>query len=185
MLCYNDTEQFFKALDHLNKDPQRDSFMVTIVQNSDREESLRAFEERIATYSHITVLYPVQNLGSAGGYALGQEYLLHNGYDHIVMLEDDVELLETDTISSMLHAAQSTKEVVFIEHPINAGGDHSWYVQCACYPAGLIRTAGIVDPRFYFRAEDLERGKRIENAIKQHGYKKTVLEKKYFHPYLK
>lgn len=65
ILCYNDVEQFFRALDHLDRDPGRSSFMVTIVQNSDREESLRAFEERITKYENVTVLYPVENVGSA------------------------------------------------------------------------------------------------------------------------
>ena len=73
------------------------------------------------------------------------------------MLEDDVELLNDDTISSMVSAAQSSKDVVFIERPVNAGGEHSWYVQCACYPAELLRDVGVIDARYYFRAEDLER----------------------------
>ncbi len=57
------------------------------------------------------------------------------------MLEDDVELLERDTISAMIKEIQTKKDVVFIEHPINAGGDHSRYVQVACYPAALLKTA--------------------------------------------
>lgn len=65
MLCYNHLEQFFSLLDHIDRDPQRDSFTITIVQNSDRQESLDAFEKRIINYNNITVIYPTHNLGSA------------------------------------------------------------------------------------------------------------------------
>lgn len=70
MLCYNNTDQFFSMLDRLDREPRRKDFMVTIVQNSDSEEAKKIFDERISQYDNITVLYPISNLGSAGGYAL-------------------------------------------------------------------------------------------------------------------
>lgn len=85
----------------------------------------------------------------------------------------------------MVTASKSTKDIVFIERPVNAGGEHSRYVQCACYPAELLRAAGIIDARYYFRAEDLERGKRLEDTIKRDGYRKVTIAKHYYHPYLK
>lgn len=65
MLCYNNTDQFFAALDRLQQEELRSEFMITIVQNSDNESSLQDFENRISNYSDVTVLYPVANLGSA------------------------------------------------------------------------------------------------------------------------
>lgn len=186
MICYNNTDQFFRLLDTIAKETWRDQFAITVVQNSDKQEALRTFEEKITSYTNITVLYPVHNLGSAGGYALWQEYLMHHWYEHLVMVEDDIEFLADDTISSMVHAAKmNEKHVVFINHPINAGGDHSRYVQLACYPLSLIRHAGIIDPRYFFRAEDLERAKRLEKHIALHHYHKTIVAKDYYHPYLK
>ncbi len=73
------------------------------------------------------------------------------------MVEDDVELYEEDTISHTIEHIRSDKEVLFIKHPVNTDGAHSWYVQYACYPTELLKKTGIVDPRYYFRAEDLER----------------------------
>ncbi len=102
------------------------------------------------------------------------------------MVEDDIELLADDTITAMIQTAKrDEKHVVFINHPINAGGDHSRYVQLACYPLSLIRHAGIIDPRYFFRAEDLERAKRLEKHIADSHYHKVIIEKDYYHPYIK
>ncbi len=62
ILCYNDTTQFFHMLDRLEKETKGNEFMITIVQNSDREDSKKIFDERIAHYTNITVLYPISNL---------------------------------------------------------------------------------------------------------------------------
>lgn len=185
VLCYNNTDQFFRLLDRLNLEPERDKFTITIVQNSDNEKAIIAFDEQIKKYENITVLYPITNLGSAGGYAFGQEYLLDAGCEHIIMLEDDVELLERDTISAMIDELEGKKDVIFIEHPINAGGEHSRYVQIACYPTALLKTSGVLDPRYYFRAEDLERAERLQKSIQQGNYKIKITDRRYYHPYLK
>lgn len=101
------------------------------------------------------------------------------------MLEDDVDLYDDDTISATIDAIEHDKQVLFINAPVNTDGDHSRYVQYACYPTSLLGQAGIIDPRFYFRAEDLEWRVRVENAIKTYHYTKTIVERNYFHPYLK
>lgn len=185
MLCYNHIDQFFSMLDRLDKEPRRKDFMVTIVQNSDKEEAKKIFDERITKYDHITVIYPISNLWSAGGYALGQEYILSQWYSHLIMLEDDVELHEDDTISHTLDHIETIKQVVFIQPPINTTWSHSRYVQYACYPTALLERSWVVDPRYYFRAEDLEWWKRLERAMKTYWYSQKVLERNYFHPYLK
>ncbi len=185
MLCYNHIDQFFTALDRVDREPRRKNFVITIVQNSDQDDAKKAFEERISSYKNINVLYPKHNLGSAWGYALGQEYILSRWYSHLIMLEDDVDLYDDDTISATIDAIEHDKQVLFINAPVNTDGDHSRYVQYACYPTSLLGQAGIIDPRFYFRAEDLEWRVRVENAIKTYHYTKTIVERNYFHPYLK
>lgn len=65
MLCYNHIDQFFTALDRVDREPRRKNFVITIVQNSDQDDAKKAFEERISSYKNINVLYPKHNLGSA------------------------------------------------------------------------------------------------------------------------
>lgn len=76
---------------------------------------------------------------------------MHHGFSHLIMIEDDITLYEDDVISSMVQGIKNDKDVVFIHGPVNAGGEHSRYVQCACYPLSLLKKAGIIDPRYYFR----------------------------------
>lgn len=106
------------------------------------------------------------------------------GYSHLIMLEDDVELLQDQTVSDTIRNIQDNA-VTFINPPINTDGEHSRYVQYACYPTALLQQSGIIDPRYYFRAEDLEWRKRLEHTIQTYGYHKVILDKDYYHPYLK
>ena len=107
------------------------------------------------------------------------------GVSHIIMVEDDISLYADDTISRMITQIKDSKSVVFINAPINTGGEHSRYVQCACFPAPLLHKAGVIDPRYYFRAEDLERKERIEHIIKSEKYNKIITDSVYYHPYIK
>lgn len=185
ILCYNNTEQLFALLDRLDKEPRRKDFMVTIVQNSDNEEAKKNFDEKISQYENITIIYPIANLGSDGGHAMGQEYSLLKWYSHMILIEDDIELLEDDTISHTLDNISHKDEIIFIHAPINADWVHSRYVQYGCYPTSLFPKTGVVDPRTYFRSGDLEWWKRVERAIRTYWYTKKIVARNYFHPYLK
>ena len=70
ILCYNNTDNFFALLDTLHRESQRNAFMITIVQNSDKAEAIEVFNQKIVEYKGVTVIHPIHNLGSAGGYAL-------------------------------------------------------------------------------------------------------------------
>jgi hypothetical protein len=68
-------------------------------------------------------------------------------------------------------------------HPSDKG--KSWWVQIAGYPTSFIEKIGIIDPRNFFRAEDLERGERIEEGINKYHYQTKIVNHNYLHPYLK
>jgi hypothetical protein len=89
------------------------------------------------------------------------EYCIDQAYQYFTMIEDDIILLDTDTFSDT-YKFRLDKSILFINACINTGGNHSWYVQYACYPIEFIKQVGIIDPRYFFRSEDLERKIRIE-----------------------
>lgn len=68
-------------------------------------------------------------------------------------------------------------------HPRDKG--KSWWVQIAGYPTSFVKKIGGIDPRYFFRAEDLERGERIEKGIKAYQYHVKIIDHNYLHPYLK
>lgn len=186
ILSYNNNKQFFDLLDFISNDPLYGNFAITVVQNSDKPSTFDEFKERIVTYKEISVIYPKENVWSAGWYALWLEYIVAEWYNHVVVIEDDILLYDKDTIlSTIWHSISHPNDVIFIQPPVNTGWEHSWYVQYACYPTSLLKIAWVLDPRYYFRCEDLEWKVRLEHAIKHNWYKKHILSKKYYHPYIK
>ena len=185
-LCYNNNIQFFALLDFLTQDRLYGNFAITIVQNSDNKDLIQDFKNRIWNYKEVIVVYPKENVWSAWWYALWQECIIAEWFTHFIIIEDDVQLYNHDTIASTIERTIShPQEVIFINPPINTWWEHSWYVQYACYPISLIKIAGVLDPRYYFRCEDLEWKVRLEYAIKYNGFKKHIIKKDYYHPYIK
>ncbi len=186
ILSYNNNNQLFGLLDFISQDPLYGNFAITIVQNSDKQSTFEDFKRRIISYKEVAVIYPKENVWSAGGYALGLEYIIAEWFKHVTVIEDDIILYDKDTIlATIRHINAYPDDVIFIQPPINTGWEHSWYVQYACYPTSLLQIAWVLDPRYYFRCEDLEWKVRLEHAIKHEWYKKHILAKKYYHPYIK
>lgn len=186
ILCYNNIDQFFGLLEHISQEPLYEDFAITIIQNSDKQESIDAFEKRIWLYKETIVIYPIENIWSAWWYALWHEYCMNSSFSHCIIIEDDIQLYENNTISTTIkHSISHSDDVVFINAPDNTWWAHSRYVQYACYPLHLLRVIWGIDPRYYFRAEDLERWLRIEYWIKQLQLQKHILPFHYYHPYIK
>lgn len=179
-LLYNNTENTQTIIDKLNTESQGTNIDLIILDNSPESK----FQTLDIKGCHITFIRPRYNLGSAGWYALAMEYILSKWYEYMIMMEDDIILTDPETFSET-YLQTDSKTILFIHDCINTWWEHSRYVQYACYPTAFIQQIGIIDPRFYFRSEDLERRLRIEEGIKKYGYKTHILDKNYYHPYLK
>gem|GEM_PF-5575175 len=91
------------------------------------------------------------------------EYIIDNNYDYFFIVEDDVIFLENNTFSDMIQYADK-KTLTFIHNCKNTRSSlhskdkgKSRRVQVAGYPVNFIKKIGIIDPRYFFRGEDLER----------------------------
>jgi GT2 family glycosyltransferase len=91
------------------------------------------------------------------------EYIINNGYEYFFIVEDDVIFCEHNVFDDMIKNANENT-LTFInnckntwesQNPTNKG--QSWRVQTAGYPVHFIKKVGVIDPRYFFRGEDLER----------------------------
>ena len=163
-----------------------------IVENSTKDEEKIKLEEHINKYKqNITIINPINNIWSAGGYALWMEYIIDSNYDYFFIIEDDVIFLEKDTIKELLENIE-LNTLLFINNCKNTWDSietsnkwHSWRVQVAWYPTSFVKKIWIIDPRYFFRWEDLERWYKIECWIKKYKYETKIYNKNYMHPYLK
>lgn len=186
---FNNTENTKHLLEYLAKETNQD-FDIIIIENSTKSHEAEALKTYCKEKRDI-IITPVQNIWSAGGYALGMEYIIDQGYEYFFIVEDDVIFIENNTFSDMMQHTDE-KTLTFIHnckntrsafHPASKG--KSRRVQISWYPTSFIEKIGIIDPRYFFRGEDLERWSRIEQWIQRYGYQLHITPHDYLHPYLK
>lgn len=179
-LSYNNIQNTQWIIDRFTHESWSNLIDLIIIDNS--------IEEQYNNLKHhkcnVTYIRPNKNLWSAWGYALGMEYIIDQWYNYFCMIEDDIILVDNETFTDTYNARQKDR-VIFINSCLNTWWDHSWYVQYACYPVKFIKKIWIIDARYFFRSEDLEWRIRIEQWLKKHNYHKFILNKNYYHPYLK
>ena len=165
---------------------------IIIIENSTKkDEEVYKLSEYISKRENIILIKPIHNVWSAGGYALGMEYILDKEYEYFFIVEDDVIFLEEGVFDDMSKYAD-TKTLTFINECKNCRSSsqptEKWKsrrVQIAGYPTNFIKNIGVIDPRYFFRGEDLEWWWRIQKGIKKFWYKTKVIDHNYLHPYLK
>ncbi len=187
---FNNFENTRKLLEYLAKETI-EVFDIVLIENSTKQEEEDKFNRFYKDKGNITVIKPINNLWSAGWYALGMEYIINNGYEYFFIVEDDVIFCEHNVFDDMIKNANENT-LTFInnckntwesQNPTNKG--QSWRVQTAGYPVHFIKKVGVIDPRYFFRGEDLERWSRIKRWIKTLWYKTEIINHNYIHPYLK
>lgn len=179
-LSYNNIKNTQWIIDQLAHETWGNLIDLIIVDNSTEQ----SYQDLDCKKCNVIYIKTNQNLWSAWGYALGMEYIIDQWYDYFCMIEDDIILVDNETFTHTYRARQKDR-IVFINSCLNTWWDHSWYVQYACYPVEFIKKIWTIDARYFFRSEDLEWKIRIEQWLKKYNYHKFILDKNYYHPYLK
>ncbi|MDD3302624.1 MAG: hypothetical protein PHN31_03635 [Candidatus Gracilibacteria bacterium] len=184
---YNNSQNIINLLTYLSNESRKDDIDLLVIENSTSVLEKKKLIDYIKDnkISNITILETIENLGSAGAYALGLEYIFsNNSFEKVFIYEDDVLLLEKNTFSEMLNLSNNNN-LVYINGPINTGCGKSWLVQIGLYGVDFLKKVGVPNPTYFTRSEDLDLKERFELIIKKYGYKEVVINKNYFHPYLK
>lgn len=179
-LSYNNLSNTQSIIDRLDQESWCSRIDLIIVDNSSKQ----SYQYLDVKKCNVIYMRPSQNLWSAWGYALGMQYLIEQWYEYFCMIEDDIMLVDDETFTQTYGVRQQDR-VIFINSCLNTGWEHSWYVQYACYPVEFIKKIWTIDARYFFRSEDLEWKIRIEQWLKKYNYYKFILDKNYYHPYLK
>ncbi len=187
---FNNFQNTKRLIDYLWTEKNQ-NFDIILIENSTKELEKNQLFSYIQQFSNITYISSLSNLGSAWWYALWMEFIMHHGYEYFYLVEDDVIFLEnnvfTDLITksnshtlTFIHNCKNTRDS---EHTKNIG--KSRWVQTAWYSIDFVKKVGIIDPRYFFRGEDLEWAIRIQQWIKKYAYDISVVDHNYLHPYLK
>lgn len=196
-IIYNNVKNLETMIGYLSNEKHKALFDFVVIDNSTKKE-ISDLLEWICSQTPFNTIYvkPYADMGSAGWYSLWSEYCLSEWYEYIFIIEDDVVLIDQWIMDACIENIQHESAVtsLYFIHDCNGnlaidtpsnGHMHSWYVLFAWYPREFLERVGVIDPRYFFRWEDIERGKRIEAGIGAYEYQKHIIHKVFFHPYMK
>jgi GT2 family glycosyltransferase len=90
-LHFNHFENIKRLLDYLQKEKNQ-HFDIVLIENSTKVAERKKLSTDAKQFPNCTIITPVSNVGSAGGYALGMEYILSQPYSYFFVVEDDIIL---------------------------------------------------------------------------------------------
>lgn len=164
---------------------------VVVVDNEESDVVERAVAALKQQGSPVTYICPGENLGPAGGTAIGMEHILTiaNDDDWITRLDDDLEDMDHDIFEELLRFAveqrgvdervgavgavgsrydwNSGRLIRITDEEIDAGPVPVDYVPTNVFPAfnvGVVRRVGVLDRNLFYGSSEVEYGLRLRNA---------------------
>jgi GT2 family glycosyltransferase len=178
VLSFNEIENVKKLALYLSK--KINLLDVCFIDNHSEDGT---FEFLNQNYSDIfNVLQTKENLGGAGGFCVGQEWVIERDYEYCILAEADCQPIDEDLIECLLEYRDKKCVVQSMYYEQNCS---SFNFHFTLYPVELFKKAGVVNKNLFFRADDWEWGKRLEKVIKKEGYTCKLINKFYSHPIFK
>lgn len=169
--------QVAKALEDIDAD-------VLIVDNASTDGSYDALCERYK--DRFNLIKTKENIGGAGGFALGIQWVINRKYDYCLVSEDDALPYpgHEDIFSEMLKYKDKKR---FVQAKFYELETTSFNFHYFLYPVWLLKEVGVPNKDLFFRADDQEWGMRIRNYLRKNkiAIEKKVVDRYYTHPILK
>jgi len=180
ILNYNNKASILKLAGYL-RDVDADVLMV------DNHSGDGSFDALYAEYAdRYNLIRTRENLGGAGGFGLGIQWVVERGYDYCFVSEEDALPVsgDEDIFVEMLKYRAPDRFVVarYFELDVN-----SFNLHYTIYPSWLIKEAGTLNMGLFFRADDQEWGERVRRRARQSGRQMETVRvaRSYTHPLIK
>lgn len=107
-----------------------DNYEIIIVDNASTDNSVKLLREKFD--ENIKIIISNENLGFSGANNIGIKYALNNGFDYVMLLNNDT-IIEKDMINIMINASEGNKavspKIYYYDNKSliwSAGGDINW-----------------------------------------------------------
>lgn len=152
---------------------------VLIVDNNSNDGTFEFLSDNFQ--ENFNVISLNRNLGGAGGFATGLEYIIQREYKFVIITEEDAIPLDEDLIQGLLENKAENRIVRTIYSEIN---NKSLAFHFSLYDVDLIKLCGVVNLNYFFRNDDWEFYSRIITISKFYNKKisEIVINKRYSHP---
>jgi len=147
---------------------------LIIVDNNSSDNSYSLITKE---FPDIIVLKTKSNLGSGGGFYVGQKYAYDAGYDKIVLNDNDAYPVETDVLEILLKRSTPKNMVNPINisemNPVNFTTLHMCMMD-----KDIIATGGFIDPKLFLYGDDTE----YQLRLRKKGIGLIKIPRHYTHP---
>lgn len=182
-IFFNSASNMRILAEYISREEDHKAFDLIIINNS--QNIKYDFAQELDTQNMI-ILSPITNLWTDWWLSLWLEYVIDRWYDYVFLAEDDVVFLDDQAFSSV-YRKMDKKTLWFLSSVINYPQPnwHSCSYQFTCYPIDFLKKWWTIDPRFFTRWWEGEWEPRMGKTIHTYWYKKVIIDKRHFHPYLK
>jgi GT2 family glycosyltransferase len=177
ILSFNEIENVKKISSYLSK--KINLLDVCFVDNNSSDGTFDFLKNNYG--SIFNIILTKENLGGAGGFCIGQEWVIERGYDYCILTEADAYPLDEDLIESLLKNKKQNQIVLARYYEQNLP---SFSFHYSLYPVEFFKKIGVVNKNLFFRADDWEYGERMGKILKNE-YKIEIINKFYSHPIIK
>ncbi len=109
LLNFNSFDDTQECVESLLRIYER-NYKIIIVDNSSDDDSIKKLQIKYKNQTHVEFILSPQNLGFSGGCNLGIHQALKEGYEYILLLNNDT-LVEPDFLTQLLRVANTEKKV--------------------------------------------------------------------------
>ncbi|ASJ15228.1 glycosyltransferase [Thermococcus radiotolerans] len=176
---YNITKKTIELLKKQTISPE-----IIIIDNASND---RTFEKIIREFPDVTVIELKKNYGSSGAQYIGAVYALSQGYDYIILSDNDAQPIDITLVEDILKKATKEKAVVI---PTNLfGGNITGFskektkittspLHYLCIPRDILENCGLPIFNLFLKADDYE----LTTRISKKRYRITRIDSRYYHP---
>lgn len=136
------------------------------------------------TYGNkFNILKTKENLGGAGGFSIGQEWVIDKKYDYCILTEEDALPMDEDIINELVNKRAKNKRIRAKFYELN---QPSFSLHFNLYPTWIFEKIGVMNKELFFRADDWEFEQRLQQFLTtQSNFITEDIDKRYSHPLIK
>lgn len=177
ILAFNQVEM----VKNISKFYEKQKIDVLFVDNNSNDGT---YDFLIKNYSDkFNIIKTKENLGGAGGFAIGQEWVIDKNYDYCILTEEDALPMDEDIIEELVKNRDKNTRVRAKFYELD---QPSFSLHFNLYPVWLFKKIGVMNKELFFRADDWEFEQRLQKFLKtQYDFKTIDIDKRYSHPLIK
>jgi len=171
ILIFNQIEM----LKNISKFYKKQNFDILFIDNNPNDVTYEFLKSNYG--NRFNILKTKENLGEAGGFAIGQEWLLNKWYDYCILTEEDALPIDEDIIQELVKNRDKNTRVRAKFYELNKP-DFSLHFNL--YPTWLFEKIGRMYKKLFFRTDDLDFEQRLQKFLAtQPNFVTIYIDKKY------